>query len=356
MSVKALRVTNVALVVKPAGKLYEPQLETRRLRDLAEGEVLIRITAAAFNHRDLWILKNQYPGIAVGSVFGSDACGTIINSSVSDDPLLHKRVFIAPMTGWYSSPDGPESRFGIVGGGSFPSFGTMQQFAIVKRTEVVIALPEHLSDEEGAAWPLAGVTAWRAVFTKANVLAGQNVLITGIGGGVALTALQLCIAKGANVYVTSGSQIKIQKAKALGARQGFDYTNASWTRSLKKLLESEGKVLDSVIDSAGGSISSQITPLLKPGGVIVCYGMTASPTIPFSMREVLKNIELKGSTMGSLSELKAATEFMAEHQIRPVVDSVLPGLEKAQDGFEKMRSGKQFGKIVVRVDRPVSKL
>jgi len=166
----------------------------------------------------------MYPGIVDGSVLGADGAGTVIASATRDDPLINKRVFLTPSRGWEKDPLAPESNFGILGGGALPPIGTFSEYVVVERDQV-IPTPDHLDDVHAAAWPLGAVPAWRATMVNADIQRSQNVLITGIGGGVALIAMQLCIAKGASVYVTSGSQDKIQKAVELGAKGGANYKN-----------------------------------------------------------------------------------------------------------------------------------
>ncbi|KAG5635627.1 hypothetical protein H0H81_010588 [Sphagnurus paluster] len=330
---------------------HDALLEERPIPALKEGEILVRIGAAAFNHRDVWIRKGQYPRIGFGSVFGSDGAGTVIAAYDPNDPLLHKRVFLTPSRGWAKHPEAPESDFGILGGVTYPTLGTFAEYVVVERDEVIPS-PAYLSDVEISAWPLGGVTAWRAAVVNGQVSAGQNVLITGIGGGVALIALQLCIAKGASVYVTSGSAEKIKKAVALGAKGGVSYKDKNWPAQLAALLgkNKDGKKeLDVVVDSGGGEIMTQTGKILKQGGRVVCYGMTANIMISFTMREVLKNQRLIGSTMGSRQDLVDATNFLTENRIVPVVSHVLDGLESAEQGFEVMSRGDQFGKIVIKV-------
>ncbi|OCH93814.1 NAD(P)-binding protein [Obba rivulosa] len=335
-----------------AGLPYDAVLEERPIPALGKGQVLVKVAAAAFNHRDLWIRKGQYPGIAIGSTYGADGAGTVVAAD-SDDPLLNKRVFLTPMRGWKENPDGPESRdFVILGGGSRVPIGTFTQYVVVERDEV-IPTPDHLDDIHAAAWPLGGLTAWRAVVVNAQVKKGDNVLITGIGGGVALLAMQICIGIGAHVYVTSGQKNKIDKAVSLGAKAGVNYKDKNWPAELAGILAQANRQggtpteLSAVIDSGGGDITGQTNKLLKAGGRIVVYGMTAQPKINFTMREVLKNLKLLGSTMGSRKDLVDATDFLAKHRIVPAVSNILDGLEEAEAGFELIQRGDQFGKVVI---------
>ncbi|KAG9050146.1 hypothetical protein FS837_007445 [Tulasnella sp. UAMH 9824] len=341
-----------------AAKLNDTSIKERNLPPLGSGDVLVRIVAASFNHRELWQKKNSYPGIADGSVMGCDGAGVVIASGQgAEDVLLHKRVFLTPMRGWKSDPDGPEGRFGTVGGGAYPPIGTITEYVVVERDEV-IEVPEHMSFEEAAAWPCCGITAWRAVFVKGALKAGQNVLITGAGGGVALQCLQLMVAAGANVYVTSGDQAKIDNAVSLGAKGGVIYKNANWPAELGALLKTNAEtgsakpLLDLVVDQGGGDICAQTSRIIKNGGIISCYGMHGARGINFTMREVLKNIELKGSTLGSQKELEEATQFIAQHKIKPIISEIIEGLDDAYKAFDLLQKGTVMGKIVVRISSP----
>ncbi|KAI0263396.1 NAD-P-binding protein [Gloeopeniophorella convolvens] len=320
---------------------------------LKPGEVLVKINAAGFNHRELWIRKGQYPGIVFGSTMGADGAGTVVAAHDAADELLHQRVFLTPTRGWETDPLGPEGTFGILGGGAVPPIGTFSSYVAVARDQV-LRTPAHLDDVHAAAWPVGGVTAWRAVVVNARVQRGHTVLITGIGGGVALLALQLCRALGARAYVTSGSPAKLARARELGAAGGVNYKDKDWPQQLEKQLG--GTLLDAVIDSAGGAIVQQAGRVLRAGGRIVLYGMTAAPAAQLTMREVLRNQQLLGSTMGSKADLQAATEFIAEHRIVPVVSHVFDGLEAVEEGFALLARGEQFGKVVVRVDAAGAKL
>lgn len=343
-----------SLIEKKNPTYHDAVVEVQAIPTLKEGEILVKMAAVGFNRRDLWIRLGQYPGISFGATLGADGAGIVIASADKEDPLLNKRVFLAPMRGWESSRDAPElmSAFGILGGTTCTP-GTFADYVV--EHDQVLQSPDHLDDVHMAAWPLGGLTAWRAAVVHAQVTKGQSILITGTGGGVALLALQICVAKGANVYVTSSSEDKIQKAMKLGAKGGVIYTTSDWSRQLAKLIEKDSYSspplqLDAVIDSAGGNIMVQVNKLLKPGGRVVVYGMTTNSQITFTMREVLKHHRLIGSTMGSRQDLIDATKFIAEHRIVPVVSHVLEGLASSEEGFELLKGGEQFGKIVIRME------
>jgi NADPH:quinone reductase-like Zn-dependent oxidoreductase len=319
-----------------------------------ENEVVVKIHTASLNHRDLFIRQHLYPGTAFGVPLLADGYGTVTSGPSN---LLNKPVILSPGRGWLSDPLGPEGNYAIMGGTIFYPTGTLQEFLTIPADEVELA-PEHLSPEEAAALPLCGLTAWRAVMTKGQVSEGQNVLITGIGGGVALMALLFCVAKGAKVYVTSSSSEKLEKAKKLGAVGGVSYKSSSWDKELAGVLPKDRPYLDSVIDGAGGDIVARSMKILKPGGKIVSYGMTTGPKIDLGMGAVMRNIDVLGSTMGSRREFKDMIEFVREKKVRPVVSKVVDGIEieKVEELFDEMKKGGQFGKLVVKVSGEGAKL
>jgi NADPH:quinone reductase-like Zn-dependent oxidoreductase len=318
----------------------------------------VTILAAALNHRDLFIRQSLYPAISFTTPLLADGCGIVtgLPSSTPSSKYLNKRVILAPSQGWESSPDGPEGGKGItiLGGTKTIELGTAQEVLVVREEEVEIA-PEHLSDEQAAALPLTGLTAWRAFVTKSgNAEEGRNILVTGIGGGVALNVLQFAVGKGCNVYVTSGSEEKIEKAKALGAAGGVNYKNNDWDKELVALLPKDRKYIDAIIDGAGGDIVKRGVKFLKQGGVIVSYGMTLAPKVDYLMSAVLRNIDIRGSTMGSRKEFRDMVEFVNEKKIVPVVSKVVNGLddlEGVEGLFQEMKEGKQFGKLVIKVKK-----
>ncbi|TIC71044.1 NAD(P)-binding protein [Wallemia mellicola] len=321
---------------------YGTHLEERTIGDLKPNEVVLKVNAVGFNHRDKWIRQGLYPGIKEGVTMGSDAAGVIIADGDDKDTFVGKRYFVNPSRGWIENKKHSEEPFIILGGcdNAEGVFAT----AVKVDKKYILPTPEHLTDEQAAAWPLAAVTAWRATFVKAQVEKG-------IGGGVALQALQFAVAKGANVYVTSGNSEKLQRAiKQFGAAGGVNYKDADWPEQLKKQLPSDHVYLDAVIDSSGGDIVTKVNNLLQPGSPIAIYGMTSVPKTQFTMGDVIKNFELKGSTMGSLKELQEATAFISQHKLIPVVDQpVIQGLENAEEGFQRLVKSSQMGSVVISV-------
>ncbi|KAF9097832.1 hypothetical protein BGX27_000906 [Mortierella sp. AM989] len=315
---------------------------------LENGQALLEVNAVSFNHRELWIRKGQYPGIVFGSVLGADGVGRVAEiKGESSNLKVGDRVVVMPSIGWNKNPRGPENAYYILGGGH--AGGIFTEY-YVSQQEDIFKAPDHLTDAEAAALPLAGLTAYRAVFTKGEVAQGQNVLITGIGGGVALMALAFCVAAGANVYVTSSDNNKIAKAIRLGAKGGVNYKDEKWGANLQKLAG--GTLFDAVIDGAGGDGVKTFLKILGLGGIIVSYGMTVQPKVDFTMAAVLKNIEIRGSTMGSRLEFEQMLAFVSKHKLKPVVSQVWQGLESAEEAFNTMKTGSQFGKLVLSLKTP----
>lgn len=345
---------------KPGQVYYPLELTTKPIPAPGPGQLLVKIHAAALNHRDFFQRQALYPGLSFDHPILADGYGTVVAlGQGAPEHLLGKAVLITPSRGWAADPAGPEqiAKFSVIGGAALVPDGTAQDYVAMPADEVEVA-PAHLSPAEGAALPLVGITGWRALVTKCgadNVRPGSNVLVTGIGGGVALQVLQFAAALGCNVYVTSGGPDKIERAKALGARGGVSYKSKTWDKELQKLLPKDRPFLDAVVDGAGGDIVGRAARLLKPGGVISCYGMTTSPKMDWLMQAVLKNVELRGSTMGSRAEFRDMVAFVRDKKITPVVSRTVKGLDNLAgiDGlFEDIREGKQFGKLVIEISEP----
>jgi len=253
------------------GKVYYPL----DLIDLPEpqpkdNEVVVKITAAALNHRDHFLRQHLYPGTTFGVPLLADGTGVVVatGSSSAAQKWKGKKVVLNPGNGWKDDADGPESPKGyaILGGTKMNPLGTLGEFVTIDAGELE-ETPRHLSSCEAAALPLTGLTAWRAVMTKSGqAKPGRNILITGIGGGVALMALLFATAAGANVFVSSGSEEKLKKAKAMGAMGGINYKEEGWDKKLMAQMPAERKFLDAIIDGAGGDIVNMGMRMLKVSG------------------------------------------------------------------------------------------
>lgn len=320
------------------------------------GEALVRVHAAALNHRDLWIQKGQYAGLKYPFVPGSDGAGVVVEvggfAEAREDGItaagsgvgdwVGKEVIINPSLDWGESAGYQDpGSFRILG---LPDDGTFAEYVKVPVRNLV-EKAVHLSFEEAAALPLAGVTAYRALMTRARVRPGEKVLITGIGGGVALFALQFAVAAGAEVIVTSGSAEKLDKAMAMGAAGGANYRDKGWVEMLKSLAGA----FDVIIDGAAGDGVNDLFDLAMPGGRVVFYGATrGNPSDVVARRIFWKQLNVLGSTMGSPTDFASMVSFVEQHKIRPVVDRVFP-FENGEAAFRWMDDAMQFGKIVIKV-------
>lgn len=303
-------------------------------------QVLVRLQNAALNHRDLWIQKEQrFPD---GMVLGSDGSGVIEDVGEDADTLLiGMEVIINPSLNWGDNPIVQGNSFKILG---VPDAGTFSDYVVVSKKQV-FEKPEHLSFVEAAAVPLAALTAYRALFSKARLRAKEKVLITGIGGGAALWAFQFAVAYQARVYVTSGSDEKLSKAKELGAVGGFNYKDPEWTK--QALKESGG--FDIVIDSAGGAQFSELLELMVPGGRIAIFGRTAGDIPNLSARLLYwKQISIHGTTMGTRDEFLSMIDFLESRNLKPIIDKVYP-FDQINEAMQRMEEGNQFGKIVLNI-------
>jgi zinc-binding alcohol dehydrogenase/oxidoreductase len=297
---------------------------------VTEGSVLVKINASALNHRDVWIQKGMYGGIKYPSILGSDGAGTTENGTA---------VIINPSINWGDNPLFQGKNFEILG---LPSHGTFADYIAISKDNIVVK-PAHLTFEEAAALPLAGLTAYRALFSRCQAKAGEKVLISGIGGGVALFALQFAIAAGCEVWVTSSSDDKIARAVGMGAQGGYNYHTEGWSKTA--MAETGG--FDCVIDSAAGSGFADLVKTCAAGARMCFYGGTTGPLTGISPQIVFyKQLTIMGSTMGSSKEFKDMVNFVKKHKIVPVVDEVFT-LENGNAALKKMDEGKQFGKIVL---------
>lgn len=306
------------------------------------GQAIVQLKAAALNRRDYWITMGLYPGIEPPVVLGSDGAGIV--SACGDDVDPHwvgREVILDPGIGWGNDAHAQSKEFRILG---LPQDGTFATEVVVDQSQLH-EKPTHLNWSQAAALPLAGVTAYRALFTQGRLGRGDQVLITGIGGGVATFALQFAVAAGIEVWVTSSSQEKIDRAVALGASGGASYQADGWAEQ----LASRGVKPSLIIDGAGGPGHVSLIQLAAPGGRIVNYGATAGPPPKLDLFKVFwKQLRLQGTTMGSPEDFVAMLAFVSQHQIVPAIDRVFP-LEQGNEAIAEMKSSPQFGKYVLTI-------
>lgn len=309
----------------------------------APGQAVVRLKAAALNHRDLWIQQGLYANINLSVTLGSDGAGIVTSvGAESDQTWVGREVIINPSLNWGPDPRAQGSGFRILG---MPDPGTFAERILIPVANLA-AKPAHLSWEQASALPLTGLTAWRALFTRAQLKTGERVLVTGIGGGAALFALQFACAAGAQVWVTSGSPEKIQRAWTLGASGGANYHDADWAESLQK----QAGRFDVIVDSAGGEGFARLIDLTAPGGRIVFFGATTGNPTGLDLRKCFfRQINVLGTTMGSPADFAGMTRLVEEKKITPVVDQVFP-LDGADTALRHMEAAVQFGKIVLAID------
>jgi len=328
-----------ALVLKEAGIISLIELPKPVV---SKGKALVRIKATALNRRDDWIREGKYPNIKFGVTMGSDGAGVVEEvGDETDQPWVGQEVVINPNIDWGPDLDAQSSKYTILG---MPVDGTFAEYVLVA-IDRLHRKPTHLDFLQAAALPLGGLTAYRALFRKGELKPGQNVLISGFGGGVAQFAFLFAQAAGANVYVTSGSDEKIEKAIKLGAKGAYNYKKqATYT----DLWRTKGG-FDLVIDSAGGDQLNSFIKVLKPKGKIVFYGATNGLPAKLDLYRMFWNqLSLLGSTMGSDHEFSEMLAFVSKHQIRPLVDSIRP-FSKIAESFPDITKPNKVGKIVFQV-------
>jgi len=307
---------------------------------LKPGEVLVKIKAAALNRRDYWISTGKYAGIKYPIILGSDGAGTVAEAgSDAEKEWLNKEVIINPGHDWGNRPEFQSKEFKILG---LPEDGTFAEYVKVKAA-YLYAKPPHLNWEQAAALPLAGLTAYRALFVKGRAAKRDKVLVTGAGSGTGTFAVQFAVAAECQVFVTSGSGEKIERAKQLGASAGVNYKAQDWAEQLLHLAGG----FDVIIDSALGEGFAKLPDISNPGGRIVLFGGTAGNIPELNGRKIFwKQLQIIGTTMGTNSDFGAMVDFVNEHRIIPVIDEVFP-LADAAKAVGKMKNSTQFGKIVL---------
>jgi len=309
------------------------------------GETVVRLHAAALNRRDVFATRGQYPGAkaeALPVILGSDGSGEVVaRGDGAVGPDEGAEVVINPALHWGDDPRKPGKEYRILG---LPDDGTFAQFVKVP-AESVFPRPSHLSHEEAAALPLGALTAYRALVTRGEVKEGETVVVPGIGSGVATFVVQMAAALGARVFVTSGSDEKIEKAKELGAEGGVNYNSEDWSKELKSMVGG----VDLSVDHVGGEAFDALVSLARPGSRIVVFGATAGPAPKvMTIRIALKNLDVLGTAMGTNEEFGAMLDLYAEHGLKPTINETF-SLEEATAAMKYMEEGTGIGKIVLDV-------
>ncbi len=294
----------------------------------AAGEALVELRCAALNRRDLLVCKGTYP-FPLPLIPGSDGAGVRRDTG--------EEVVVLPSLGWGAREAAPGPDHQILGG---PRDGTYAELVALP-AECLYPKPTGLSWEEAAAFPLAALTAYRALFSRAGLKAGETVLVLGAGSGVSTFAVQLAVQAGARVLVTSSSDEKLERARGLGAETGVNYvTSPDWPAAIQDLGGA-----DVVVDSVGSTWQQSLGSAL-PGGRVVVLGATGGTEVSLQVRPFYFGQQsLLGTLMGSPRDFDGLLAMMAEATWRPVIDTVLPlaEVEAAHDRLE----GDHFGKLVL---------
>ena len=301
------------------------------------GEVLVRLRASALNHLDVWIRKGL-PSVPKPRILGADGAGVV--DALGDGVTafdLGERVVLNP---------------GIeVGGGKIHVIGehgdgTNAELIAVPATNVH-PIPDELSFEEAAAFPLVFETAYRMLVTRAGLREGEWVLAWGIGGGVSTAALAIAKALGARVLVTSSSAAKLERARGLGADATVNHATGDVKAAVKEATDGHG--IDVVIENVGDATWATSLQVAAPGGRVAVCGATSGPNPPAALHRIWwKQLSILGSTMGTGEDFAGAYELVTGGRALPVVDSVRP-LDEIQAAHERLEAGEQFGKIVLTI-------
>ncbi len=317
----------------------------------ASGAVRVRLRAAALNRLDLWTVGGL-PGVTITPpwILGADGMGVVAEASpdvttvrVGDRVLVNPGIACRLCEFCLKGEQSLCVRFGLLGE-HHP--GTLAEEIVLPATNLR-RVPEGVPDDAAAAFTLATLTAWRMCVTRAQVRAGETVLIWGIGGGVALAALQVCVQRGARVLVTSGSAAKLARARAMGAAEGLSHATPELGAEVRRLTGRRG--VDVIIDSTGQATWEQSLRALARGGRLVTCGGTTGPALALDVRRLFwHQWTLMGSTMGNDAEFDAIVGELAAGRLLPPVDAVFP-LAEGRAAFAHLAEGRQFGKVVVRI-------
>jgi len=310
-----------------------------------KGQVVLKVYAASLNYRDLMMVKGFYnPKMALPRIPCSDGAGEIVEVGEGvTDFKPGDRVAGIFMQRWLDGPPTAAKQKAALGG---DVDGMLTECVVLDATGVV-RLPEHLSYEEGATLPCAGVTAWNAVVTAAHSQPGGTVVTQGTGG-VSIFALQFARMLGARVLGTSGSEEKLARAKTLGLDAGLNYKeNPNWADWV--LAETDGEGADLIVEVGGAGTFAQSLKAVRVGGTIAQIGVLSQSTEPLQIAPILrKQVRVQGIFVGSRADFLAMNRAISLNTLKPVVDSVFPFAD-VRAAFQKMEVASHFGKIVIQI-------
>lgn len=309
---------------------------------IGPGQALVKLNYASLNRRDYKIKEGWYfKDYTFDAILGSDGCGVVTDVfNKKDSHWIGKEVIINPNVLWGSNDKIPSEDYTVLG---MPTDGTLAEYIVVNEDRI-FDKPMHLSPVEAAALPLASLTAYRAIFKKSRLRSEHNILITGAGGGVAQMAIKFALAVGANVYVTSGDDTKIQKVRDWGVIDGVNYHEDYW----KEDLLSKVKNFDVILDSSGGDYVNKLLLMLKQGGRYVFYGATSGLPKQFNLNTVYYNqLQVIGTMMGSDTDFSCMLDFVTQHKLAPEIEAVI-SLGEINNAFELLKNRSQFGKVVIK--------
>ena len=315
-------------------------------------DAIVKLKAASLNHIDIWVRRGLTGvEIALPHILGGDGAGVIAevgdrvrNIKTGDAVCLYPPSGCGRCEFCITDREYMCVELRVLGE---RENGTYAEYARVPARNC-FPIPPGLSFEQAAAFPLVYITVWRMLVTNAQLKPGEHVLILGIGGGVATAALQLAAYIGTHIIVTSSSDEKLEKAKTLGAEHGINYKNADFAKEVRRLTGKRG--VDVVVDCVGGDGWIKSLASLAKGGRLVTCGATAGANPPTDMRRIFwNNLKIFGSTLGDRAEFREVLNFMEASRTKPVVDQVFP-LRDAAAAQKRLEEGKQFGKILLRMD------
>jgi NADPH:quinone reductase-like Zn-dependent oxidoreductase len=309
------------------------------------GQIVVKVHAASLNYRDLMMVKGFYnPRMELPRIPCSDGAGEVVEVGPEVTDLKPgDRVAGIFMQRWIDGPPSAAKQRAALGG---DVDGMLAEYVALDAAGAV-QIPNHLSYEEAATLPCAGVTAWNAVVTQGGLEPGQTAVIQGTGG-VSIFALQFARTMGARVLGTSGSDEKLVRARVLGLDAGVNYKqNANWADWV--IAETEGEGADLVVEVGGAGTFSQSLKAVRVGGTIAQIGVLSQSQEALQVAPILrKQVRVQGIFVGSKADFLAMNRAIEHNRLKPAIDSVFD-FEDARAAFQKMEGASHFGKIVIRV-------